>query len=377
MGNADRLLNPRGRKHYRRSYSLTEVKLGALVLVGLGGVAGWVGYMGAHPDPGLFANTPDLLDPGSVPVERGPLPEALAAPGWVEGKLAAFDIDNLYEKINGRAGYFKSKGFVGLLYLPLSRDGVSDDTIDLEVYDMGAPENAHGAYVGEKPDTITSTEADGGVWHKDRNALYLARGRYYVRAIGARESEGVSAALDHLRDGLQAGLAAGAKPWAHALFGGALGFEGSTIRFAKENAMSFDFATGVYSVVEGEDTELFAVATTDPQAAKALAEQFVEGFSSYGEAEEVEGLRWIKDRYLGAYSSVRVAGPLVVGVRGAPDREAAGKRLGELVEAAEGLPAPVIAKAVASADPSKDTERQAQPPGEAAPQPEGATEPSE
>lgn len=351
MANADRLINPRGRKHYRRSYSLTEVRIGAVILLGLGGFAGWVAYEGAHPDPSLFANTPDLLDPGSAPIERGPLPEGLAAEGWTEGKLSAFDTDNLYEKINGRAGYFQSKGFEALLFLPLSHEDVAEDTIDLEVYDMGASENALGAYVGEKPDEITSERSSGGVWHRDRNALYMARGQHYVRAIGSRESEGVDRALEYLRKKLDAGLAAGERPWAHVLLAEGLGYEASTIGYAKENAMSFDFARNVYTVREGEEVELFVTAAASEDAAAKLVERYLDGFASYG--ERVDG-GWVKDQYLGAFSSVASVGPVVVGVRGATTRQVGEEMLKKLIEGAGGLSEAVLQEATeASAAPSE------------------------
>jgi hypothetical protein len=38
----DRVFNPHGRRHYRRTYSLTEVRVGALVLLGLGAVASYI-----------------------------------------------------------------------------------------------------------------------------------------------------------------------------------------------------------------------------------------------------------------------------------------------------------------------------------------------
>ncbi|MEQ9321165.1 MAG: hypothetical protein RIF41_18525 [Polyangiaceae bacterium] len=357
MANTDRLINPRGRKHYRRSYSMTEVRIGVVILLGLGGFAGWVAYMGAHPPDDLFANTPDLLDPGSAPIERGPLPEGLAAKGWKEGKLAAFDADNLYEKINGRAGYFTSKGFVGLLFLPLVSEDAKEDTIDVEVYDMGASENALGAYVGEKADEIASTEGTGVVWHRDRNALYMARGAYYIRAIGSQESPGVDRALAHLRETLEGGLAAGERPWAHALLVDALGVPATEIEYAKENAMSFEFAKNVYVARQGEDTELFVASATDDEAAVAMAKEYVAGFESYGEA--VEGGDWIKDRYLGAFSAVRTAGPLVIGVRGATSLELGKAALAPLHKGAVELPVEVVeaAKAAARAEkPSSEVE---------------------
>jgi hypothetical protein len=95
MSTADRIINRRGRKHFRRSYSLTEVRMGLLCLLGLAAVAAWVAHRGANPDPALFANTPNMLDPGQTPAERGPLPTELARSGWQEGRLSTFDGSNL------------------------------------------------------------------------------------------------------------------------------------------------------------------------------------------------------------------------------------------------------------------------------------------
>ncbi|MEZ4438478.1 MAG: DUF6599 family protein [Polyangiaceae bacterium] len=356
MAKDDRLLNPSGRRHYRRRYSLTETRLGALIMAGLGSVAAWIGFKGAHPDPSLFANTPDLLDPGQKTIDRGPIPDGLAADGWKEGKLATFDNDTLYEKINGRAGYFQSRGFKQLWFIAMLSKADPSDTIDLEIYDLDATDNARGAYVGEKAEGIASTESSGGVWHIDRNALYLARGKYYVRAIGSRESPGVLSALGALRERLEKALAGGERPWGHHVLVDGMGVVADQVGYAKENAMSFDFARNVYSAVTDGDVEVFVTAAPDAAAADKLAERLIEGFVSYGKREESADGVWVVDQYLSAFSTARSSGPLVFGVRGAADRKAGVAALAALQKAVAGLDEAVVKRAVASSDQASSEE---------------------
>src|SRR6185369_15120277 len=93
-----RVLNPNPYRHYRRTYSVAEVRAGVGALVVLGLVTWWVVWRGAHPDPALFTS----LVPGESTVgsrqstagtgavaaaapQPAALPAHLAASGWSEG----------------------------------------------------------------------------------------------------------------------------------------------------------------------------------------------------------------------------------------------------------------------------------------------------
>ncbi len=348
-----RVFNPHGRRHYRRRYSLGEVRAGAVVVLLLAGVLSWVVWMGAHPDPELFGNA-DLLDPGTPVVERGVLPQGLSPAGFAEGPIAHFGADNLYEKINGRAGYFTSKGFEQLTFVSLRHEQDEALAIDIELYDMGSADNALGAYAGEKGAGIESERAAAGLWHRDRNALYLTHGQHYVRAIGSSEQPALLEALGQLRGALEAGLPAAEAelPWAHALFA-MRGIDSGAITYHRENAFSFGFARGVYSALLADgETEVFVVAAPDEAAAGALAERFLGGFASIG--ERLSGEPWVKDRYLGSLAGARAAGALVCGVRGAPDLEAARRELQALCQALGALPEALREKALAGAAPAPE-----------------------
>jgi hypothetical protein len=417
----DRLFNPHGRKHFRRTYSRAEVRYSLAVAGMLAATAAWVAWRGANPDPELLALESDLLAEGTedAPLRarrlatgtapasgsegdgpepkatgdaaggataRGPVPQGLAAPGWRERSITAFERDNLYEKINGRASYYESFGVERLHFITLVHGEDEALTVDIEMYDMGKLANALGAYGGERQPDAAPALVDGSLGHTARNAAFLVRGRFYVRAIGADESEPVLAQLAHLSRALAAGIESEPLPWAYALFVAA-GADPGKVGFQPENAFSFGFARNVYTAALNDDgAELYTVAATDEAAARALATKFTEGFQSYGkDAGRADGIQWVEDQYLATLAGATTRGALVLGIRSAPDRAFADKALAALVRAAEALPEGVRAQAAAEAarpapgasggyddDAAEPTEPAAAEPGAAEP---GAAEP--
>jgi hypothetical protein len=374
-----RVLNPRPYRVFRKTYSVAEAKAGAVILVLLAALAVWVSWRGAHPDPWLYGDpalvatgsgvevvdvkgrrSPDGLPlaagagaeaaPGAPAADRGDLP-VLAAPGWSEGPVSRFDAENLYVKINGRADFFLVRGFRSLTFVTLSAaDGA---LVDVELYDLGSPENALGAFGAERPPETAATSAGGTSWYVARNALFLARGSSYVRAIGSDETPEVLAQLEGVRAAFDAGLAAGEKPWTVALFGDALGLAPDRLQYTAENAFSFGFARNVTSAtLDDGETELFVLPAGDEGKAKTLAAKLEEGFLGYGEKAEIGGATWVKDVYLGAFSRATAAGTMVVGVKGAPDAAQAASSLAKLEKAVRALPPEVAKKAAAGPPPA-------------------------
>lgn len=315
----DRLFVRDGRRSHRRTYSRTEFRLGFVVLLGLGAVATWVAWRGAHPDPALFEVPAHLLQQGgAAPADRGPVPAGLAPGGWREAQLAVFDAGNLYEKIDGREDYYKSFGFEKLYFVSLVEEAGAARSVDLELFDLGRAPNALGAYAGERPPEVRPRVDANGMAHTSANALFLTRGRYYARAIGADTTAATRAALGHVERVLEAGLAGEPLPWAYALFAGTMAFDPGRVSYMAENAFSFGFARDVYAVLLDDESQLFVVACEGGDAARSLAEQFAAGFRELADGEEASGgATWLRDRYLGAWSAAVGRERWVAGVRGA------------------------------------------------------------
>ena len=327
----------RPRKHFRRTYSTREVGVGALLLLVLGLVAAWVAWRGAHPDPELSTAVPlEHRAPSSV--DRGPLPAGLAPARWREQRVAVFDPSNVYEKIDGREGYYKSFGFQRLHALTLVAPG-GEPTVDVELYDLGSPQNALGAAAGEIPASASPRLRDGTLSLVERNALYLARGKYYLPAIGSAESAAVREVLDALERRFSTALPAAAVPFSYDLFV-PLGVAPGKVSYLAENAFSFGFASAVHlGQLPDGDTELFAVVAPSPAEARALAQRFNRAFAEYGKPAGASGaVSWAEDRYLSRISGAGAAGRLVLGVHSAADVQTARALHEKLVSRAASLP---------------------------------------
>jgi hypothetical protein len=154
-----------------------------------------------------LAAPPQAIPAAAGASDRGPFPAALAGTGWHEGAFVTFDTTNLYVKIDGREDYYKSFGFRKLWCVTLTADAAPATVVDVELFDQRTAANALGAYAGERAPGSATTAEDDGLWHVARNALFMTRGRYYLRAIGGDESPAVQAQLARLR-GLFAARAA-------------------------------------------------------------------------------------------------------------------------------------------------------------------------
>jgi hypothetical protein len=384
-----------GFRSFRRTYKLSEVYWGAGTGIVLLGLVAWVTWKGAHPDPSLFdmsaalegggapdqlanvdsaerragqrmgaprtnAEAAEAVEQSAAPgaADRGPLPSGLAAGAWREGKLGAFSADTMYVKIDGRAGYFQSFGVKSLHTLTLEgpESGGAPSSIDIEAYDHGEARNAIGAYNGERQPGVESTVEQGSTFHVDRNAAFLARGRYYVRFIGSDESAPVVAEVRRLLDVFRRELPGEELPWGFAFFVDQLKLPASAVTYVTSNAFSLGFARDVYKASlspadSKEDMEVFVVALADAEAAKAMAAQYTEGFGSMGKpaGQGPGAVRWIEDEFLATLSGATTVERWVVGVRGAPSLERAKAELARLREGIAALPEAVRARAVPSA----------------------------
>ncbi|TNE50826.1 MAG: hypothetical protein EP343_06640 [Deltaproteobacteria bacterium] len=372
----EQLLNPDGLKHYRRTYSGKELGWGLVILLILLSTAGWVVYRGAHPDPDLFSDKASLLKKGKKikiyhrPLQRmdgissGPshgqaksqkpkrsaadmmFPEGLVGDGWKRKSATRFSRKNLYEKINGRAGYFLAFGFKQMFFSTLLHPK-SGKLIDLELYDMGNGSNALGTYSGELGKGANPKVSPQGISHLRRNAMFVSQGPYYLRAIGSDESKEVKDKLLQVQKLFQAKIKGEPLPWGYGFFIARMAIKPSKISYKPKNAFSFGFAKDVYVGQQGKNTFLFVKAEADPSTAKAMQEKFRQGFMSYGtEVKDPKGMVWVKDRYINTYATALAVNRWVVGIQGAAKWDKAQAAMERMKKAILAMPKAMQERAV-------------------------------
>ncbi len=345
------------RKPLRPFYSLREFQLGLACLIVLGGVAAWVAHRAAHPDPTLFTLTPNLLtdkgksvtvykrpvepwvEPGQASTAASapkldPFPNAVASTGWrVTAPPQMFDESNLYVKIDGREGFYKSYGFKKLYFLSLASTEQDGLGIDIELFDLGSIQNALGALAAEISDTKTEVRSEpAGLSYVTRNSCFLSQGRFYARMMGSDDNDLIRTKITELRDAFLASLPKETMPWSYALFIGRLRLNPAGVQYLAENAFSFEFATQVYSAaLPGSDTEVFITHRADEASAHALAAKFAEGFASFGKKLPADtATTLVQNEYTSAIDGVRAHGSFVLGVRLAKSAQDAAQWLDRL-----------------------------------------------
>lgn len=105
--------------------------------------------------------------------------------------VAAYDIENLYEAIDGAAPYFIDSGFVRLVrgeWRPAdAKDGAY---VEMEWYDMGSPLGALDIIADSRTDKTVYVPI-GNEAHLGDDMLELRTGRYYVKLTPRRDAAAV------------------------------------------------------------------------------------------------------------------------------------------------------------------------------------------
>ena len=380
----DRLFVRDGWRHYRRRYSSSEFRWGVVTFGVLGLITSWVVWKGERPDPALYSDGAALLRPGAAKAEpitvavsppkvspaaaaasensreampslahlaadRGPLPRNLAGPGWKEEKIAQFDEENLYVKIDGRADYFRAFHFNRLYSMVLINEKDAAITIDVEMYELSNPRQRPGRLRRRAAAGCEGPGHGGGPASLRAERPSMSRGPYYVRVIGSDETPLITEKLQKLATTLIAEVKGEPLPWAYGLFLGQMGFSADKITYSAKNAFSLGFANDVWAVRpkgKENDLEIFVSARQDAASARQLAERLQKAFLELGKpAGKAGGVALVKDQFLGLMSGATSIDQFVIGVRGAADKQAAVEEIERLRGAIKGAPAELRAQA--------------------------------
>jgi len=267
------------------------------------------------------------FDSGLLELEAGKgatgslAPETLAGLAAI-GAIRRYDVDNLYEYVDGHAEYYISSGFQGLTVAEYGPAGAPQPSLVANLYDLGKPLQAFGVLMNELGADAEPVEV-GGMGFQAGQGVSFILGNLYVQLTGFESQEAPIAAAKELEAALRRRV--GETQELNISFP-RLGEPLST-HFIKEDYRGF----GVFSNVlertfrrgEQEITAFLVTASGDAIAATfSKLQQFLDGEGIPVERREFDkaALYLVKDRYEGDWFLILEEGRLL-GVFAPPDEE--------------------------------------------------------
>jgi len=353
----DRILTDRKRKLFRTTIPVAEGAFGIafVAFVVLMGV--WFAAQEDNFDPSERDITTELMVDGSVEdklyraplarwsdpskgavasaaVDTGFFPAEVLEDGWQPAtRPQEFVADTLYEKINGAAPQYIEFGFEKLYYIGLERPA-SGEEISIELYDMGAFQNALGIFAAQR-DASRDVSARAGAYFYDTELGAIGiTGAYYFKMAGAEPSDTVhakSAQLMRVLGSLE--KAQGGTPVAFQAFADSLAIPFQNIQYQRNDVFQYDFAKDFWfgAPEDGAGLRYYMHESADDAVAGELYGKLLENhLMDYDQAAEREGGVVLKHKYLDEYLVLEKRGSMIYGLDGAASLDTVDGSLGKL-----------------------------------------------
>ncbi len=196
-----------------RDPSPRERWIEVILLVILAGIVALFFLSGRRPGPIGLEEASARTAAGTEGAEGAGSPLASLAPlspgGWPRGAVETYDVDTLFEKINGKADAYLAYDFQSMTFASYAAPDGTDAFVDVSIYDLGAPLDAFGVYRGQR-DTTSETLDLGDEGGRAGEAIAFRRGRYFVDVYGSGPETGGE--LEAVARAVAAALPAGEAP---------------------------------------------------------------------------------------------------------------------------------------------------------------------
>jgi len=263
----------------------------------------------AVPDPGITFELDSVVPEGF---------EALSP-------ATTYTAENLYEKINGKAPFYTESGFQKLsTQLFVSKD--KSLQMELYLFDMGTAKNAFSVYsVQKRPDVELLPVMEFA--YETSNALYFARGRYYVELIGFSESNELLEAMLQTGRKLQVNLPIDDVEITELNLFPADNIVEGGIKLYLKNAFGFEGLTDTFTAqykLNGEAITAFFIKRSADRQAKDTAERYYKFLiDNGGRLIPSTNPRTKLVDFYGMTEIIFTTGPFVGGIHEAENRQAA------------------------------------------------------
>lgn len=325
-----------------------------IVLVLLGGIAGWLWHKQAILSPAVEAALRPPVPTGTV---RPAGAAAFATPAFLDalpgvetaGTVESFDPDTLSDKIDGKAELYLAAHFKEMSCRTFA--GPDGARYQVYVFAMDSPKDAFAVASAQRRPGATPTDFAPEATLTENTVSFTA-GRHYVELsadrVGPQNQASLLAMAKALAGRIPAEAAtAGAAPSETALFPAEY-LDTASVRLAASDAMGLagfsNVYTADYALPKGQATAFLAVRDT-PQAATADAGAFAAflGQNGYAQAAAPPGATPPDGAVLlaadGSFEIIFTRGKVLAGVHDAQSLDAALDLAGRLEKAlAEKLP---------------------------------------
>ena len=312
-----------------RTPGKTETLIGYAILLLLVVTAGSLFLTQSRYNAAIL--TPSALQPESSSPSAAPRPDlrALAPAGLVAlSQPETFGPETLSEKIDGKAELYLAAGFVQLLTQRFSRKGNPQAWLEFFLYDMGSSKNAFAVYSVQRREDGQRIDL-GEFAYTTEDALFFVHGQYYAEIIAPALGKGAMEILPALGRGVVEKVKASREGMAELALFPAEHLKRESISLLAADAFGFDRFRSVFTAqYTMGDTELTAFLSQQARPAEAAElaaayHQFLlnNGGKGVKPGPGLSGVRMVE--LFGTYEIVFSQGPVVAGVHGAEQREAA------------------------------------------------------
>lgn len=252
-----------------------------------------------------------------------------------QGSTDAYNADNLYEKIDGKAPLYVESGFVQLRTQRFDAVKKPDISFELYLYDMANARNAFSVYSRQKRADATVLP-DFPFIYNTTNSVYLSYGKYYVELVGFAESQELIEMLRTFARKLAGTLTIDVNDAAI----GELGFfpqqnlVAGSAKLHLKNAFGFDGLTDTFTAVckiDNQTVTVFFGKYQSTDEARRVAQSYCDFLIANGAKDKNpagETLRQLKAGIFDLYGTIEIVfatGPFVAGIHEADDTTIAEK----------------------------------------------------
>lgn len=268
----------------------------------------------------------------SEKTEPRPLNRPLVLPDGFRAltDLEIFDTEALYSKINGRAELYLESGFERLFCRRFI--SVSDENLwtELFVYDMGTAHNAFAVFSAQRRPNSAELPLSRFAYRSD-NAIFFAKGKYYIELIGSAASEELFDAMLAVSKNWLKDTPATDDAVAELDLFPLFNLVRQSFKLHLANTFGFDKLTNTFTArYNSGDQALTAFLSkrADSRDAKKLAESYYNFLIANGAKNISTPLQIAPGRVLDFYGSIEIVftnGSFIAGIHAADNRQSAEK----------------------------------------------------